>query len=627
MNNQSVELSYFSGALIRRWHLPLGLAVIGALIGLQLRAEVGPTMYEAETRLLIRPVTDSVFDSNIRVDQIINEDTEAQLAASELVVVNALELLGTDASDGLSPATIEEALSVKIRSDSQIVVIRFRHQDPDTAGAVADAVASAYLSHRSSTAVAEMDRQVNQFAAQISDLTRDLTIANVTIATGASEQQARRLLEQRIAKLEEVVAIAALQGEPSAVVGDPIGDLVAELSALETTVDPVALAAANTSAELITEQISNLREELLTLLTIEIDGGESIQTAARGEALLPPNDLVRPAIGSLVGLFLGLVLAVIVNRSVIAKTTSATATVGGDAQNPPDVGNQRSDAGTATTDPITETQPIHEHESSLKATEFKGSEPIFDADNEPAVVEAGRFTAPRPVQGRDARSGLHTNAHQSAGSTTSANNTVVSLADIEKIPRSATQPIVVTAPRSEAALALRRVARVIQNDAADLTTPSILITSAREHEGKSTVAMNLAAALRQDGMSVLLITDAHAETTVPGVHVLPPGMQLGPELVFPDTDRLKQLLAEARDLVDVVLIDGPAVLTNPEASRLASVTDHAVLVAVSSKTSASDVSASVAMLEESGTTLFGLVTTSRPSWLVRRVTGPDTAIS
>ena len=658
MNNEPVELSYFSDAIIRRWYLPLGLALIGALIGLQLRPEAGPALYEAESKLLIRPVTDSVFDSNIRIDQIINEDTEAQLAASELVAIDALDLLGTSAPDDLTLTTIEENLTVKVRTDSQIVVIRFQHEDPDTAGAVTDAIASAYLSRRSSTALAEKDRQASQLATQISELTRDLTTANVTIATGEAEQQSRRSLEQRIARLEEIVAIAALQGEPSEAVGDPIGNLTAELAALDTTVDPVAMAAAETSSGLITGQIANLRDELISLLTIEIDGGESIQSAGQGEPVLPPNGLVQPGIGGLVGLLLGIVLAVFVDRSVTARSTSAAVALGTEEPNlfvvnsarPETIESQshgRTTPGhpptpihvhpspapswgastTATAEPIARATPTHVAEPALQAVELDEPQPIFDAENEPAIVETTPLSGPVDAGENDDDVALTAApepvaAEPSPAQPSASGNTVVSLADIAKIPRSATQPIVVTAPRSDAALALRRVGRIIQNDAAGLTTPSILVTSAREHEGKSTVAMNLAAALRQDGLSVLLITDAHAETTVPGVHVLPPGMQLGPELEFPETDRLIELLHEARDLVDVVLIDGPPTLTNTEAARIAAVTDRAIMVAVSSKTSASDVSTSKEMLENSGTTVLGLVTTSRPSWLVRRIAGP-----
>ena len=200
-----------------------------------------------------------------------------------------------------------------------------------------------------------------------------------------------------------------------------------------------------------------------------------------------------------------------------------------------------------------------------------------------------------------------------------APNTVAAIADIAKIPRSAREPVVVTAPDSEPATGLRAVARLIQNETAGAKTPSIMITSAKAHEGRTTVATNVAASLRQDGLNVLLITDAYDRVIAPDVHILPPGMHLGPDLTFPDSKRLGELLDEARGLLDIVIIDGPPALIDGEAKRLAKLVDAAVIVAVSGRTSAADVAATKNWLEEAGTRILGLVTTTRPSWLVRRI--------
>ena len=297
INNESFELSFFSDAIIRRWYFALGLA----LIGLQLRPAIGETLFQAEAKLLIRPVTDAVFESNLRVDQIINTDTEAQLAASEVVASGALTLLGDEAPAGLRVDDIESELTVAIKPDTQIVVIRFRHADPDIAGAITDAVAESYLLSRTQTASEEKERQSNQLAGQISELTRDLTAANITIATADTEVRVRESLESRIARLEEVVAIERLEGNESAATGDPIGELKSDLATLDSSVDATQLAAARTTVELIKGQISDLRDELIKLLTLEIDGGSMIQQAGVGAEILPTSQTIHPAIGALVG--------------------------------------------------------------------------------------------------------------------------------------------------------------------------------------------------------------------------------------------------------------------------------------------------------------------------------------
>ena len=665
MNNEPVELSYFSDAIIRRWYLPLGLAIVGVLIGLQLRPEVGATIYEAEARLLIRPVTDSVFNSNIRIDQIINEDTEAQLAASELVAMNALELLGDEAPRDLTLDDIAAGLTVKVRTDSQIVVISYRHESPDVAGAVTDAIAEAYLGSRTVTALTEKDRQANQLAGQISELTRDLTAANIVIATGEAEAKARTSIEERIRRLEEVVAIEALQGQPSEAIGDPIGELRAELTALTATVDGTSLAAAHTSADLTAGQIADLRDELIKLLTLEIDGGDVIQRAGVGDAVLAPNGLVYPAIGGLVGLLLGVVLAVFVDRSVTSRAASSYAraahpadnshlfVVNGQAPSQQQSRHQQPPRQAPEPEPAYAAAPMPSWGVSQAATAPAVApmppEPVRHVEPSPVAADAAQEPVLRAVapHDQDEHETLEHNRRtdqKTAVADTPATDhdvkrpfkapddlgppppqapnqtpTVASLADIAKIPRSAQPPVVLTAPDSEPAIALRRVARVIQNETASTPTPSVLITSAKAHEGRTTIASNLAAALRQDGLSVLLITHAYDRVITPGVHVLPPGMELGPEMEFPPTDRLRELLIEARELVDIVVIDGPAALGTDDAPRIASVVDCAVIVAVNSKTSASSVAMSKQLLETAGTQVLGLVTTARPSWLVRQV--------
>ena len=96
-------------------------------------------------------------------------------------------------------------------------------------------------------------------------------------------------------------------------------------------------------------------------------------------------------------------------------------------------------------------------------------------------------------------------------------------------------------------------------------------------------------------------------------------MRLGPDLAYPETERLRELLSEARDLVDLVIIDGPPLLEGEEGVRIASTVDKAILVAVTGKTNAVDVAAAKQRLDSTGVEIIGLVTTARPSWLVRRI--------
>jgi len=86
MTDDQVELTFFTTAMTKRWYLLLGLALLGLFAGFALAPATPAAVFEAETRVLIRPVTDSVLNSNIRVDQVINEATEVELASSDMVI-------------------------------------------------------------------------------------------------------------------------------------------------------------------------------------------------------------------------------------------------------------------------------------------------------------------------------------------------------------------------------------------------------------------------------------------------------------------------------------------------------------------------------------------------------------
>jgi len=137
----------------------------------------------------------------------------------------------------------------------------------------------------------------------------------------------------------------------------------------------------------------------------------------------------------------------------------------------------------------------------------------------------------------------------------------------------------------------------------------VLITSPKKAEGKTTVAAALAAMLAQASYQVIIVDGnlrqpathltlgtnnsgiglsslltskgnmnaAVQRTRVPDIWFLPAGrVMANPALQF--ERGLPALLAELRQRVDCVIIDGPAVLSGAEASVLASMVDGTVLV-------------------------------------------------
>ncbi|NOX31527.1 MAG: CpsD/CapB family tyrosine-protein kinase [Actinobacteria bacterium] len=660
MTDDQVELTFFTTAMTKRWYLPLGLALLGLFAGFTLAPATPAAVFEAETRVLIRPVTDSILNSNIRVDQVINEGTEVELASSDSVIRAALVALGDDAPVTQSIGDIDDQLKVRVRADSQIVVMTYLDADPDVAAAMVDALADAYLIARTQGAINVRDSQTALLAGAISASTTQLTAANLTVNIAEREAAAIADLERRVERLEEIVAIGQIQGDDNEPTGDPIAVLKAELANLPTSVSPEQMAAAATTKELVGTQISGFRRELVDLSTIEIDGGEVLDRAEAGTLVVSNPRVAYLAIGSLLGLMLGIMIAVMVERSMAARRAhrqtrhqldEPSAIPFADDVAPGSRMMYRVEEPTLEWEPSADfvfedeigyddaaeslgstalaPDPSQDPaETAESADHFSDLEEGVDDDSDFADsfeddVVSDYFGAanehdPQDVETTSAPTALAT-ATETADAAHEPESGLVVLADIPKIPRSAREPVVVTDPTNGAATALRRLALLVLNDTHAVDTPAIAVVSARAGEGKTTIAANMACAMHQEGHRVLLVTNAHQSVIAPGVHILPPGMGVGPDSVAPDDERLQTLLAEAQELVDIVIVDVPPILTEAEGIRISQACDRALIVGVSGKTPRADVDTVARLLEESGTAVMGLATTERPNWLTRRL--------
>lgn len=233
------------------------------------------------------------------------------------------------------------------------------------------------------------------------------------------------------------------------------------------------------------------------------------------------------------------------------------------------------------------------------------------------------------------------------------NNTVRDERDIEKvvgtlpvgrIPHDKTLAAALTAdfdgPAAGTAAARAfqhlRTAFLVAHSERSLAT--LLVTSPRDDEGKSSVALNLAAALAESGSAVVLV-DADlgnpvgarrtANAELPGLadylqrQVAPPPLSAMAidSLKFIGAGRMRGndpagLLASGacekffKDLAesfDYVIVDSSPLLDGPEAEAAARWADGVLLVARRGKSKLTDFNASVARLSEIGAELMGVV--------------------
>jgi capsular exopolysaccharide synthesis family protein len=171
------------------------------------------------------------------------------------------------------------------------------------------------------------------------------------------------------------------------------------------------------------------------------------------------------------------------------------------------------------------------------------------------------------------------------------------------------------------------------------TSKVLLVTSALPGEGKSTVALGLAASLAGAGRSVVLL-DANLrhpslhnalglsngrglsdllqnggqdcepylqQSTVPGLRLLAAGPRPGDPTLLLESPRMADLLQTLRAATDVVIVDAPAALGLADVVTLSPLCDAALLVIRSGKTQLQDALAAKAQLLGAGARLASVV--------------------
>ena len=171
----------------------------------------------------------------------------------------------------------------------------------------------------------------------------------------------------------------------------------------------------------------------------------------------------------------------------------------------------------------------------------------------------------------------------------------------------------------------------------------LLVTSAREGDGKSTICAKLAEALASSGARILLIDanlrhsslhvifgvpnnqgllqllNGNAEIGAvvrevrPGVHLLPSGAAPGYREPLPAGENLDRLMQNAQESYDVILVDSPPVLNWSDAVQLATRTDGVIVLVRAGTTKAEDVRLLRDRLESVGAVILGSVLNAIPA--------------
>lgn len=256
----SVELRDYLRVFKRQLALIVAITLLGAAAAAAYTFRRTP-VYESTASVLVRAITTNAFDPGSRVDQQLNMFNQRQLAMSEPVAALAAKTLKTTAT----PAQLLEHVKVDVPANSQILRIRYQDTVPLTAQRGSDAFAKAYLASREADARAQATTSQKSLRA---DIVR---------------------FQKQAAAAEKVI-------------GDPDADSATREAAR------VKLASANNRLDELLGRLSGFE-------SLDFTPGNVIAAANLPSTPSSPNNRLDIGIGLLVGLFLGVVLAFVRDRT------------------------------------------------------------------------------------------------------------------------------------------------------------------------------------------------------------------------------------------------------------------------------------------------------------------------
>ncbi|WP_326599685.1 hypothetical protein [Streptomyces sp. NBC_01803] len=214
---RSVDVRRYFEVPRHRWRTVLAVAVlgVGAVGGY---AALAPSSYEATSLVRVSPVGTDPFSSGRTPDQLVNTDSEAQIArSSDVAGLAAASLPG-----GRSPEAMRAHLAVTPSSDTATLRLTYDAGSQQAAIEGVNAFATAYLAHREADARARQEEMLRDVEEALDEARAALLTAEEALASAVEgSAQAREADADRQFALRDVQALSDRRGDLRAVSFEP----------------------------------------------------------------------------------------------------------------------------------------------------------------------------------------------------------------------------------------------------------------------------------------------------------------------------------------------------------------------------------------------------------------------
>ncbi|HUR17782.1 MAG TPA: hypothetical protein VMZ51_02450 [Acidimicrobiales bacterium] len=277
-----MELRDYLSILKRHGWFVLEVAVVAALL-IGIGSSFRSPQYRATAEVLLQAddPSEQLRPENARTASAADPDryvaAQRDIAGSEAVAREAAKSL-----NGLTTKAILDRVTVTQRGASDLLEISALDIDPTRARDIANSVASGFIEHRRRTAVAGLQRAVDDIVPRLNQL------------------------QARLAEIDKTIGGAAA---PAPVEGVPV-----PTNPTVSVTAPADQVAARYAAAVQYESLYARQQELLVNISLKRGGAEMIAKAKTPKSPVFPNPERDAALGGLIGLLLGAAVACVRDR-------------------------------------------------------------------------------------------------------------------------------------------------------------------------------------------------------------------------------------------------------------------------------------------------------------------------